>query len=113
MNNLVIRRTDSKSNFLKWEDLKFFEAYDSLNFTYYDFTVESGLFYRYLVQKVDARGRRGTPVYDQSRNFLSGVMAEWEHAFLLESTGNGELKGTKQLKLKYDFQISSYKTNIS
>lgn len=113
MSNLVIRRTDSKSNFLKWEDLKFFEAYDSLNFTYYDFTAESGLFYRYLVQKVDARGRRGTPVYDQSRNLLSGVMAEWEHAFLLESTGNGELKGTKQLKLKYDFQISSYKTNIS
>ena len=40
-------------------------------------------------------------------------MAEWEHAFLLESTGNGKLSGTKQLKLKFDFQISSYKTNIS
>jgi len=38
MSNLVIRRTDSKSNFLKWEDLKYFEAYDSLDFTYYDFT---------------------------------------------------------------------------
>ena len=111
--NLVIRRTDSKSNFLKWEDLKYFETYGSPNFTYYDFTAESGLFYRYLVQKVDARGRRGTPVYDQSKNLATGVMAEWEHAFLLESTGNGELKGTKQLKLKYDFQISSYKTNIS
>ena len=115
MSNLVIRRTDSRSNFLKWEDLKFFEAYDNedYNFSYYDFTAESGLFYRYLVQKVDARGRRGTPVYDASRAENTGVMAEWEHPFLLESTGNGAVSGTKQLKLKYDFQISSYKTNIS
>lgn len=115
MSNLVIRRTDSRSNFLKWEDLKFFEVYDNedYNFSYYDFTAESGLFYRYLVQKVDARGRRGTPVYDASRAENTGVMAEWEHPFLLESTGNGAISGTKQLKLKYDFQISSYKTNIS
>ena len=115
MGNLVIRRTDSKSNFLKWEDLKFFETHtqEDYNFNYYDFTAESGLFYRYLVQKVDARGRRGTPVYDSSRNALTGVMGEWEHAFLLETTGNGNLSGTKQLKLKYDFQISSYKTNVS
>jgi len=49
MSNLVIRRTDSRSNFLKWEDLKFFEVYDNedYNFSYYDFTAESGLFYRY------------------------------------------------------------------
>jgi len=38
MMNLLIRRTDSKSNFLKWEDLKYIEVYDDANFTYYDFT---------------------------------------------------------------------------
>lgn len=113
MKNLVLRRTDSKSNFLKWEDLKFFEARNDFNFTYYDFTAESGEFYRYLVQKVDARGRRGTPVYDQSKSKGTGIMAEWEHPFLLQITGNGDVSGTKQLKLKYDFNISSYKTNIS
>lgn len=113
MTNLLIRRTDSRSNFLKWEDLKYFEAYDDLSFTYYDFTIQSGLFYRYLIQKVDARGRRGIPLYDQSNIDNTGIMAEWEHAFLLESTGNGSLLGVKQLKLKYDFQISSYKTNVS
>ena len=63
MSNLVIRRTDAKNNFLKWEDLKYLEVYENYNFTYYDFTIESGTLYRYLVQKVDARGRRGTPVY--------------------------------------------------
>lgn len=115
MSNLVIRRSDSKSNFLKWEDLKYFEAHDNTdyNFTYYDFTAESGLFYRYLVQKVDSRGRRGTPVYASTDGVITDIMAEWQHAFLLETTGNGKLEGTKQLKLKYDFQISSYKTNIS
>ena len=115
MKNLVIRRTDDKSNFLKWEDLKYLEVHDNTeyNFTYYDFTVQSGTLYRYLVQKVDARGRRGTPVYDSSKAANTGVMGEWQHAFLLESTGNGKLEGTKQLKLKFDFQISSYKTNVS
>ena len=112
MCNLLIRRTDSRSNFLKWEDLKYFEILDNLSFTYYDFTVQSGTFYKYLVQKIDARGRRGTPIYSQSKSNI-GVMAEWQHAFLLESTGNGSIEGVKQLKLKYDFQISSYKTNVS
>lgn len=113
MGNLVVRRSDDKNNFLKWEDLKYFETYNNPSFIYYDFTAQSGTLYRYLVQKVDARGRRGTPVYDSSRAANTGVMGEWEHAFLLEATGNGELTGTKQLKLKYDFQISAYKTNIS
>lgn len=111
--NLVIRRSDSKSNFLKWEDLKYFESYDIVNFTYYDFTAESGLLYRYLVQKISIRGNRGTPVYDQSRSLDTGIMAEWQHAFLVQSGENENLSDVKQLKLKYDFQISSYKTNVS
>ena len=111
--NMVLRRTDSRSNFHKWEDLMYYESYDNPSFTYYDFTAQSGMFYRYLIQKIDARGRRGTPVYDQSKTDNIGILAEWEHPFLLESTGNGKISGTKQLKLKYDFQISSYKTNIA
>ena len=111
--NLVIRRSDSKSNFLKWEDLKYFESYTIPSFTYYDFTAQSGLLYRYLVQKVSIRGHRGAPVYDKSRTFDTGVMAEWQHAFLVQSGENESLSDVKQLKLKYDFQISSYKTNIS
>ena len=40
-------------------------------------------------------------------------MGEWEHALLLETSGDGDVTKVRQLKLKYDFQISSYKTNIS
>lgn len=122
-NNVVIRRTDIKSNFLKWEDLKYFKVTsEDSKFTYYDFTVESGTIYRYLIQKVDIRGRRGTPVYAQRQSSsesgtvytedMPGVMIEPDHAYLLESTGNGDLNGIKQLKLKFDFQISTFKYNI-
>lgn len=122
-NNVVIRRTDIKSNFLKWEDLKYFKTTsEQSKFVYYDFTVESGTIYQYLIQKIDIRGRRGTPVYAQRQSSsesgteysedMPGVMIEPEHAYLLESTGNGDLDGIKQLKLKFDFQISSFKYNV-
>lgn len=114
--NIAIRRSDMTSNFKKWEDILNFEIADNeINFTYYDFTAEAGMIYKYLVQRRDTRGRRGTPVYDQSGNSDSGngILAEWNHAFLLESSGNGDPSKAKQLKLKYDFQISSLKTNIA
>ena len=124
--NIVLRRSDSSSNYLKWEDIKHYSfsntsSENPISFTYYDFTVQSGRMYRYLMQKKDVYGRRGTPVYDQVSKKTTeqgapagaGTLAEWNHAFLLETSGNGSLTGIKQLKLKFDFQISSYKTNIS
>ena len=41
------------------------------------------------------------------------TIGEWESAFLLESTGNGDIDNVEQLKLKYDFQLSSLNYNIS
>lgn len=107
--NYVLRRSDAKSRFKKWEDLIIFQWDSSKDvFSYYDFTAESGTLYNYCVQYIDPRGRRYTPLYIQSY-----VMAQWEHAFLLESNLYGQPSTTKQLKLKFDFQISSYKTNIA
>lgn len=108
--NIAIRRADSKHNFLNWQDLTNFLLFDKLSngqLTYYDFTVQSGTAYKYLIQRRDPRGRRGTPTTSQI------IIPEWQHAFLLETAGNGDINKVKQLKLKYDFQISSYKTNIS
>ncbi len=109
--NIVIRRSDSKADFLNWQDLTHFlysnKIDDNNQIIYYDFTPESGIAYKYLIQYIDPRGRRGTPVDSQI------VIPEWQHAFLLENAGNGQIDKVKQLKLKYDFQISSYKTNIS
>ena len=119
--NAVIRRSDSRHNFLNWRDLKNFEMYGNDTsgggtslYQYYDFTAESGIAYKYLIQKRDSRGRRGQPLPDQTgSNKQVGTVGEWEYAFLLESAGNGVFSEARQLKLKYDFQISSYKTNIS
>ena len=124
--NVLLRRSDARSNFQKWEDLKYFECQgQKIHFTYYDFTAQSGMFYNYLVQKVNLRGRKGTPtkfVDPKSNSSEAGVLTEWNHAFLLQSAnndnvitedGSGSVFGVKQLKLKYDLQISSYKTNIS
>lgn len=106
--NLVIRRTSAESNFTDWEDLKnFFVTGIEDTITYYDFTAESGMAYKYLIQKRNSRGRRGNPLIS------SIIIAEWQHAFLLEANNSSSLDTIKQLKLKFDFQISSYKTNIS
>ena len=108
LGNAVLRRSSAKDNFLKWEDLKNFEFHGTNSFEYYDFTAQSGMMYRYLIQKRDKYGRRGTPLY--SENYILG---QWEHAFLLQSSDSYSLDGVQQLKLKFDFQISSYKTNVS
>ena len=113
--NVVLRRSDSKGNFLNWKDLKIYTlaGKQTENLTYYDFTAESGVAYRYMLQSIDIRGRRGAPLKDVHANNESATIAEWQHAYLLQSSGNGDINQVKQLKLKYDFQISSLKTNVS
>ena len=105
-NNITLRRTSSKSNFTVWEDLanKTFTN-EMVNWEYDDFTIESGVFYQYGAQTRDNRGRRGVLLVTDVQ------MGEFEDAFLLEKSGT--LSEVKQLKLRYDFQISSKTTNIS
>ena len=100
--NLILRRTSSISNFTIWEDLaQNAIANEKVDWDFNDFTIESGVWYRYGVQIRDTMGRRGalTVITDTQ-------MAEFEDAFLLE-------ENNKQLKLKYDFTISSMNINIS
>lgn len=116
IHNLVIRRSDSTEDFLNWQDLKIFQGENQTDFLYYDFTVESGIAYKYLIQIIDERGH-----YTYHAKVPITFVVEWEHAFLLEKSDDKIRQNTiedsslkvKQLKLKYDFQISSYKTNIT
>ena len=118
--NYVIRRTDSKSGFGIWQDIYNFTSRPK-TIEYYDFTVESGTLYQYCLQKRDVRGRRSKEAMIWvngdaiEKEQFATVLAEWEHSFLLQSNyyKNNSTGNFKQLKLKYDFQISSYKTNIS
>ena len=101
-NNLVIRRSSSESNFSVWEDVavKTFTN-ETVNWEFNDFTIESGIWYKYGVQVRDVRGHRGVLTV-----FTDTVMGEFEDAFLLEAGG-------RQLKLRYDFNISTANITVA
>lgn len=103
--NITIRRTSSKSNFTIWEDIgnKTFEN-SSLDWTYYDFTIESGVFYQYAVQTRDNRGRRSSSVRSEI------VMGEFEDSFLTER--GQTLQDALQLKIRYNMSINSFAINV-
>ena len=100
--NIVLRRTSSESNFQIWEDIALETVMNTaIDWAVNDFTIESGIWYRYGVQTRDTAGRRG------SLTTLSTIeMGEFDNAFLLE-------EGGRQLKLRFDFNISTANINIS
>ena len=100
--NIVIRRSSSESNFKIWEDVALKTTLNEvLNWTIKDFTIESGIWYQYGVQTRDTNGRRGSLTVKSNI-----IMGEFENAFLLE-------EGPRQLKLKYDFNISTANINVA
>lgn len=103
--NVTLRRTSSKSNFTIWQDIgnKTFEN-SILDWDYYDFSIQSGVFYQYGAQSRDNRGRRSAMIKTTQE------MGEFEDAFL---TQQGEsLSDAIQLKIKYDMNISNAMVNI-
>ena len=102
--NITLQRTSSKSEFKIWEDVGNITVTDEvINWEFDDFTIESGVFYQYGAQARDNYGRRGPRIVSTRQ------MGEFEDAFLVES--GGSLDNAKQLKLKYNFNISN--ANIS
>ncbi len=65
-----LTRSDERSNFTIWEDLAKFDFYnetdynDELMLLYEDFTIESGLRYKYALQKESSLGYRSIPKYE-------------------------------------------------
>lgn len=99
--NITIRRTSNESNFTVWEDIHETTIKDRkpLNYTWYDYTVESGVWYKYCVQKRNSRGDRGSII-----NIRYPVMIVLDDMFL---TRDG-----MQIKLKYNPSISSFKKTL-
>ena len=97
LGNLTVRRASSKENFTIWEDVQHIAMnQDSLIDTiWYDYGVESGVWYKYCVQKRNARGDRGLAVMCKEP-----AMVLLEDIFL----SNAE----KCLRIKFNPQISSY-----
>ena len=98
--NLCIRRSSEKDNFETWADIKIIvvnEEYIKNLDIIYDYTIESGVYYKYGIQKIDRDGYRSV-----LKPISAAVMREFEYSFLL-----GE--GGKQLKLKFDNTMTNYK----
>lgn len=100
-----IKRTDSKSNFTIWEELKILNFKSSYSkekvndYIIYDYTIESGIFYQYGIQKING----DIPTKLNKNNNLA--IQEFESSFLVG--------GGRQLKVPFNQNMSSYKYNVS
>lgn len=100
--NICIRRADSRDNFKTWEDIKIYIAKEQIinNIPIiYDYTIESGVWYKYGVQGIDKDGTRGV------MNTISPIMRNFNYSFLLG-------KDDKQLKLMFDNAMGSFKIQM-
>lgn len=101
--NICVRRCSSKDNFSYWTDIKIIVCkQQSINDIpiFYDYTIESGVLYKYGVQSIKADGERGVLV-----QMLNPVMRNFEYSFLL-----GE--NNQQLKLQFNNTMNSYKIQM-
>ena len=101
--NICIRRSDSRTNFQVWEDIKIFVAReDNINSLpmIYDYTVESGVWYKYGVLKIDTNGNRGI-----MRVVANPIMRNFSYSYLLGPNN-------QQLKLMFDNTMNSFKHQI-
>lgn len=102
--NLCIRRSDSRTNFKIWDDIFVYTAKEEIinNIPiYYDYTIESGVWYKYGVQIIDRDGYRG-----QLEVMTNPVMRNFNYSFLLG-------KNNQQLKLMFDNNMGSFKYQIA
>ena len=94
--NLILRRTDSKSNFSFWEDYQIFNIWDEqANIEFKDYLVEHGIEYKYSIQSLSKTGQRGKAIQSNI------IRANYEHMFLV---GNN-----RQLKIKFNPEVSNFK----
>ena len=96
--NLTIRRASSDTNFSIWEDVHTtsITSEDFLDFHWEDYTVESGVWYKYGVQKRNSRGDRGLII-----TIADPVMVTLQDMFLT--------RADQQLRIKFNPQVSGFK----
>ena len=90
-----ITRTSSRSDFLDWEEIGLISFYNGEGTTFFDSSIESGVWYEYTGQLVNSTRAYGDEAVSEP------VMTFYEDVFL-NSQG-------KQLKLQFDSHITSYK----
>lgn len=100
--NLTIRRTSSESSFHKWEDVKTitYMTGTELNYSWYDTTIQSGVWYKYCAQKRNAHGDRGAII-----QIDNPVMCLLDDIFLT--------RDDCQLKIRFNPSLNEFKYNVT
>lgn len=94
----LITRADDSDDFASWKEVKVIRTAGEL-ITIQDFLVEQGREYKYGIQQVNHYG-----VYSERQSNDTVVIADFDYAFISD--------GDRQLKLKYNSSISSFKDNL-
>lgn len=97
--NYILSRAASNNNWT-WENLLFFtfQAQKPTRFLYRDFTIEQGVEYQYAVQQYNDNALYS----DRIKSNI--IKADFEDSFLYD--------GTRQLKIRFNPKVSSFKNNI-
>lgn len=102
--SFVITRSCETTNYSVWEDLKYLtysvESFsDRLLFT--DFTIESGVKYKYAFQQENSAGLRTSPIYDENN---APHYIDFEYSYLY--------RDGVQLRIMFNQRISSFKHTV-
>lgn len=103
---IMVRRADSRDNFKTWTDIKnlILPSQKEINEFFYDYTIESGVWYKYGVQKYV---NTGNSVSRGPLNIIDKpIMRNFNYSFLLGSNN-------QQLKLQFNNRVSNYKINVN
>lgn len=100
----VLTRSDETNNYEVWEDIKYFlfnlDRFDN-SLIYDDFTIESGVKYRYAIQQENLAGLRTSPVYEGPDSWH---YVDLEYGYLM--------RDGIQLRLQFNQKLSSFKHTV-
>lgn len=116
--NISIRRTSSESGFQVWEDVKtqIWNFSQDKELTFEDYTIKSGVFYKYGIQKRSSSGLRGTLLIAQETIEKEGEESQLETTDAVVMIVFDDMfltRDNKQLRIQFDPQISSFGYQIS
>lgn len=100
--NFIIIRTDEYSNYTYWEDLCYFTVIGTKNIVYKtDYTIESGIKYKYAIVKENSAGYRSIPLMEKD---APARWVDFQYNYILGTKG--------YIRLMYDNTIQSFKKNV-
>lgn len=105
MGTYVIIRASEEDDFTIWHDIKFItyshQEFKESTTVFDDFTIESGIKYKYAIQHISSEGLRTNPLMEDRQPTR---YVDFEYAYLL--------RDGVQLKLSFNNQMSSFKRTV-